>query len=284
MALAQEMEAAGRADVEAVEVPSVEFDWLVAEAERMIYVVAGGRLLASKRSATGEHITHAVLADGGPVHAAGEFEVIELGGVQGGGGAQQHERPLPARQRESRCGQGGVRGVRVASLARRCRTVRLGSTMTTVESGPAQAVESVLERIGRAVDMHELERAWCEGLRCHRDRSDRDRILAEAGARISAFGDAEGEPLRRNWLRQVAEEVWLMDDRPFGEPLAAVAMAELREGVSPLLPRISLGCGRRQTADKTLTTTPNARPQPRRGSVTSAAWQSGCAAAGPWLS
>ena len=104
--------------------------------------------------------------------------------------------------------------------------------MTTVESGPAQAVESVLERIGRAVDMHELERAWCEGLRCHRDRSDRDRILAEAGARISAFGDAEGEPLRRNWLRQVAEEVWLMDDRPFGEPLAAVAMAELREAFS----------------------------------------------------
>ena len=82
MALAQEMEAAGRADVEAVEVPSVEFDWLVAEAERMIYVVAGGRLLASKRWAMGEHITHAVLADGGPVHAAGEFEVIELGGVK----------------------------------------------------------------------------------------------------------------------------------------------------------------------------------------------------------
>ena len=60
----------------------MEFDWLVAEAERMIYVVAGGRLLASKRWAMAEQITHAVLADGGPVHAAGEFEVIELGGVK----------------------------------------------------------------------------------------------------------------------------------------------------------------------------------------------------------
>ena len=82
MALDQEMEAARRADVEAVEVPSVEFDWLVAEAERMIYVLAGGRLLVSKRWAVGEHITHAVLADGGPVQAAGEFEVLELDGAK----------------------------------------------------------------------------------------------------------------------------------------------------------------------------------------------------------
>lgn len=100
--------------------------------------------------------------------------------------------------------------------------------MTTLESGPAQTFEPVLERIRRAADMHELERAWCEGLRCHRRRSHREGILTEAAAQISAFGD-EVEPLRLNWLRQVAEEAWLMGDRPLGEPLAAVAAAEMRE-------------------------------------------------------
>ena len=82
MALAQERNAARRGGVEAADVPSVEFDRLVAEAERMIYVVVGDRLLASKRRAMGEHITHAVLADGEPVQAAGEFEVIELEGAR----------------------------------------------------------------------------------------------------------------------------------------------------------------------------------------------------------
>ena len=60
----------------------MEFDSLAAEAERMIYVVAGGWLLASKRLAMGEYITHAVLADGGPVQAAGEFEVMEHEGAK----------------------------------------------------------------------------------------------------------------------------------------------------------------------------------------------------------
>lgn len=41
----------------------------------MIYVVVSDRLLVSKRQARGEHISHAVLASGGPVEAAGEFEV-----------------------------------------------------------------------------------------------------------------------------------------------------------------------------------------------------------------
>ncbi len=48
----------------------------------MIYVLAGERLIVSKRHVTGEHISHAVLADGGPVQAAGEFEVSELGKVK----------------------------------------------------------------------------------------------------------------------------------------------------------------------------------------------------------
>ena len=43
----------------------------------MIFVVVGGRLLVSKRLVQGEHISHAVIADGEPVQAAGEFEVVE---------------------------------------------------------------------------------------------------------------------------------------------------------------------------------------------------------------
>lgn len=52
------------------------FDALAAEGEKMIYVVAGGRLLMSKRRVGVEHITHAVLAEGDPVQAAGEFEIV----------------------------------------------------------------------------------------------------------------------------------------------------------------------------------------------------------------
>ena len=62
-----------------VVVPSTEFDMLAAEGERMIYVVTGDRLLVSKRTVMGEHITHAVLAAGYPVQAAGEFEVVDYG-------------------------------------------------------------------------------------------------------------------------------------------------------------------------------------------------------------
>ena len=48
----------------------------------MIYVVVGGRLWASKRQVGVEHISHAVLAAGGPVQAAGEFEAVtEQGGL-----------------------------------------------------------------------------------------------------------------------------------------------------------------------------------------------------------
>ena len=60
-----------------VEVPSDAFDALVAEGDRMIFVVVGGRLLVSKRLVQGEHISHAVIAGGEPVQAAGEFEVVE---------------------------------------------------------------------------------------------------------------------------------------------------------------------------------------------------------------
>lgn len=74
--LQQELEAARRVDLTPIEIPSAAFEALAAEGERMIYVVIGGQLLVSKRQVGVEHITHAVLANGGPVQAAGEFEVV----------------------------------------------------------------------------------------------------------------------------------------------------------------------------------------------------------------
>ena len=74
-----ELRAATRAGFVPLEVSSAEFEALAVEGERMIYVVASGRLLVSKRQARGEHISHPVLADGGPVEAAGEFEVMVHG-------------------------------------------------------------------------------------------------------------------------------------------------------------------------------------------------------------
>ena len=70
-----EMEAARRVGLRPIEIPGREFDSLAAEGVRLIYVVASGRLLVSKRQVGVEHITHAVLADGGPVQAAGELEI-----------------------------------------------------------------------------------------------------------------------------------------------------------------------------------------------------------------
>lgn len=73
--LQAELEAASRVGLTPVEIPSREFDSLASEGLPMIYVVVGGRLLVAKRQVRGEHISHAVLADGGPVQAAGEFEI-----------------------------------------------------------------------------------------------------------------------------------------------------------------------------------------------------------------
>lgn len=73
--LATEMDAARRVGFVPVEVPGPRFDALAAEGQTMVYVVVGDRLLVSKRQVLGEHITHAVLAGGRPVQAAGEFDV-----------------------------------------------------------------------------------------------------------------------------------------------------------------------------------------------------------------
>lgn len=73
--LAAELDAAQRVWFVPVEVPGREFDALAAEGQTMIYVLVDDRLLVSKRQVLGEHITHAVLAGGEPVQAAGEFDV-----------------------------------------------------------------------------------------------------------------------------------------------------------------------------------------------------------------
>lgn len=70
-----ELEAARRVGFTPVEIPGPAFDSLAAEGARMIYIVAGGRLLASKRQVGGENISHAALAMDKPVQSAGEFEV-----------------------------------------------------------------------------------------------------------------------------------------------------------------------------------------------------------------
>lgn len=77
--LPEEQEAARRAGVVPVEAPGPGFEALAAEGERMIFVVVDGQLLVSKRRVMGESISHAVLADGGPVEVAGEFEVAGEG-------------------------------------------------------------------------------------------------------------------------------------------------------------------------------------------------------------
>ena len=77
--LPEEMAAAERAGAVAVEVPSAEFEILVALGDLMIYVVVGDRPLVCHRHLMGEQVSHAVLAGGGPVHAAGEIEVVHDG-------------------------------------------------------------------------------------------------------------------------------------------------------------------------------------------------------------
>ena len=71
----RELETAQRVSLSPVEIPSKGFDSSATKGARMICVVVDGHLIASKRQVDGEHISHAVLADGGPVQAAGEFEI-----------------------------------------------------------------------------------------------------------------------------------------------------------------------------------------------------------------
>ena len=114
--------------------------------------------------------------------------------------------------------------------------------MTAVDTTSSQPVEpmpdtvdSVLECIARAVDMFELEKAWVEGLRSFpvlAEGDPRAQILAAAGRRLGAFGDIADDALRRNWLRQVVEEVRLRGEAPLGGELSAVAIVEMREALA----------------------------------------------------
>lgn len=73
--LATELDAARRVGFVPVEVPGSAFDAVSGEGVTMIYVVVGDRLLVSQRRLMDEHISHAVLAGGKPVQAAGEVKV-----------------------------------------------------------------------------------------------------------------------------------------------------------------------------------------------------------------
>lgn len=79
--LHSEMETAQRVGAQPVEVPSSAFDALAPEGETMIFVVVNGTLLASKQRVRGEHVSHAVLAGGSPVEAAGEFKIAAESGA-----------------------------------------------------------------------------------------------------------------------------------------------------------------------------------------------------------
>ena len=101
--------------------------------------------------------------------------------------------------------------------------------MTVLDPAPAPTVKAMIERVGRASDMHEFERAWTEGLRFFRSPDDRDRILAEAGRRLGAFGDMADDHLRRSWISQVVEEVRTRGQGSLGDGLSSVAVTEMRE-------------------------------------------------------
>ena len=78
--LPEEQAAADSAGVVPAEVPGDESDALAVEGERMIYVVAGDHVLVAPRYSMGQQISHAVLADGGPVQAAGEIDAVTISG------------------------------------------------------------------------------------------------------------------------------------------------------------------------------------------------------------
>ena len=69
------LQAARRAGVVPVQIPSDAFDALTAEGVRMIFVLTDGRLVAAPRQRLSEYISHTVLAEGRPILAAGEFEL-----------------------------------------------------------------------------------------------------------------------------------------------------------------------------------------------------------------
>ncbi len=74
--LAREQAAARQVGVAPVEIPSEDFETLAAAGVRMIFVVlSDSRLVVAPRRQHNENISHAVLSDGNPVLAAGEFDV-----------------------------------------------------------------------------------------------------------------------------------------------------------------------------------------------------------------
>lgn len=90
-------------------------------------------------------------------------------------------------------------------------------------------VDTIIDRVRVAANMHDLERAWTEGLRAAPRPDDRDRILVEASRHLSALDALPEDRLRRNWLGQVVEEVRTRGEGSLSEELASVAAAQMRE-------------------------------------------------------
>ncbi len=101
---------------------------------------------------------------------------------------------------------------------------------------------AALAGIARATTFYDFENAWITGLRMvsASDGDDaRDRVLAAAGERLSAFGELQDDVARRSWLDQIAEEVRLRSDGELSSELERVAAAELREAFAHVVDDLS---------------------------------------------
>ena len=101
---------------------------------------------------------------------------------------------------------------------------------------------AALAGIARATTFYDFENAWITGLRMvsASDGDDaRDRVLAAAGERLSAFGELQDDVARRSWLDQIAEEVRLRGVGELSSELERVVAAELPEAFAHVVHDLS---------------------------------------------
>ncbi len=103
-------------------------------------------------------------------------------------------------------------------------------------------LKAALAGIAQATTFYDFENAWITGLRMV-TASDgdgaRDRVLAAAGERLSAFGELQDDVARRSWLDQIAEEVRLRSGGELSSELERVAATELREAFARVVGDLS---------------------------------------------
>ena len=101
--------------------------------------------------------------------------------------------------------------------------------MTISDLHPSNSVDDAITRIAAARNADELEMAWIGGLREHQAPEERERILAAVGTRLAILGDLADDDLRMSWLRQAAEEPWLLDSPPQEGSLSPLVSKAVRE-------------------------------------------------------